>query len=217
MSDIKVSIIIPAYNFGYYIDQAVLSALWQTTNFEFEVLVRDDFSPDKTHTVLEKIANRNTRLRYFPATENWGFMKNIEFLFRKAKGKYITYLDGDDYYVFQDQLQKAFDFLEANLNYSMVSFGYYRKFENGEWSPDKPWEFFGPLDDTINVNEMSEVNKVQWGRVFRNQTNLIKPWMYNLPTLDWVLNYEVAKTGLIKNIDEPWEYIAKAMWDYLIL
>jgi len=204
MSNIKLSIIIPAYKFGYYIDQAVLSALWQTTNFEFEVLVRDDFSPDKTTTVLEKIANRNPRLKYFPATENWGFMKNIEFLLRKAKGKYIAYLDGDDYYVFQDQLQKAFDFMEQNENYSMVSFGYYRKFENGEWSPDRPYEFFGPLEDTININEMADVNKVQWGRVFRNQTNLIKPWMYNLPTLDWALNYEVAKTGLIKNIDEPW-------------
>lgn len=204
MSDIKLSIVIPAYNFGYFIDQAVLSALWQSTNFEFEVLVRDDFSPDKTTTVLEKIAHRNSRLKYFTATENWGFMKNIEFLFRKAKGKYIAYLDGDDYYVFQDQLQKAFDFLEDNPNYAMVSFGYYRKFENGEWSPDKPWEFFGPLEDTIDINQMAQVNKVQWGRVFRNQNNLIKPWMYNLPTLDWALNYEVSKMGLIKNIDEPW-------------
>lgn len=55
MSDIKLSIVIPAYNFGYFIDQAVLSALWQSTNFEFEVLVRDDFSPDKTTTVWKKL------------------------------------------------------------------------------------------------------------------------------------------------------------------
>lgn len=204
MSDIKLSVIIPAYKFCYYIDQAVLSALWQKTDFEFEVLVRDDFSPDKTHTVLEKLANRNPRLKYFKATENWGFMKNIQFLLNNAQGKYIAYLDGDDYYVFQDKLQRAFDFLEENANYSMVSFGYYRKMENGEWTPDKPWEFFGPLDDTIDVHQMVEVNKVQWGRVFRNSPNLVKPWMYNLPTLDWALNYEVAKTGLIKNIDEPW-------------
>lgn len=204
MSDIKVSIIIPAYKFCYFIDQSVLSALWQETNFEFEVLVRDDFSPDKTNTVLEKIAHGYPRLKYFHATENWGFMKNIQFLLNQAKGKYVAYLDGDDYYFAQDKLQKAVDFLEDNSKYSMVSFGYYRKLESGEFTPDKPWEFFGPLDDTIDVNQIAEVNKVQWGRVFKNLPNLVKPWMYNLPTLDWALNYEVAKSGLVKNIDEPW-------------
>jgi glycosyltransferase involved in cell wall biosynthesis len=204
MSDIQLSVIIPAYKFCYYIDQSVMSALWQKTNFEFEVLVRDDFSPDKTDTVLSKIAQWNPRLKYFKATENWGFMKNIQFLLNQAKGKYVAYLDGDDYYIFQDKLQKAFDFLEQNSNYSMVSFGYYRKMESGEFFPDMPYEFFGPLDDTINLAQISQINKVQWGRVFKNIPNLIKPWMYRLPTIDWAINYEVAKSGLIKNIDEPW-------------
>ena len=124
MSDIKLSVIIPAYKFCYYIDQAVLSALWQKTDFEFEVLVRDDFSPDETQTVLEKVANRNPRLKYFKATENWGFMKNIQFLLNNAQGKYIAYLDGDDYYVFQDKLQRAFDFLEENAKPENRSYQY---------------------------------------------------------------------------------------------
>jgi len=204
MSDIKLSVIIPAYKFCYFIDQSVLSALWQNTNFEFEVLVRDDFSPDKTDSVLSKIAHRNPRMKYFKATENWGGIKNIQFLLNQAKGKYVAYLDGDDYYVFNDKLQMAYDFLEQNQKYSMVSFGYYRKMESGEYFPDMPWEFFGPLEDTINLEQMSKVNKVQWGRVFKNIPNLVKPWMYSLPTLDWAINYEIAKTGLIKNIDEPW-------------
>lgn len=204
MSKIELSVIIPAYKFCYFIDQSVMSALWQKTNFEFEVLVRDDFSPDKTDSVLSKIAYWNPRLKYFKATENWGFMKNIQFLLNQAQGKYVAYLDGDDYYVFQDKLQKAYDFLEQNPNYSMVSFGYYRKMESGEFFPDKPYEFFGPLEDTIDLAQMSQINKVQWGRVFRNIPNIIKPWMYQLPTIDWAINYEVAKSGLIKNIDEPW-------------
>lgn len=204
MSKIELSVIIPAYKFCYFIDQSVMSALWQKTNFEFEVLVRDDFSPDKTDSVLSKIAYWNPRLKYFKATENWGFMKNIQFLLNQAQGKYVAYLDGDDYYVFQDKLQKAYDFLEQNQNYSMVSFGYYRKMESGEFFPDKPYEFFGPLEDTIDLAQMSQINKVQWGRVFRNIPNIVKPWMYHLPTIDWAINYEVAKSGLIKNIDEPW-------------
>ena len=42
----KVSVIIPCYNFGEYIEQSILSAVNQITNFEYEILVRDDFSAD---------------------------------------------------------------------------------------------------------------------------------------------------------------------------
>ena len=54
----KVSVIVPAYKFANYLEQALLSVLWQKTNFEFEVLVRDDFSQDGTDQILERISYR---------------------------------------------------------------------------------------------------------------------------------------------------------------
>ena len=50
----KVSVIIPCYNFGEYIEQSILSAVNQITNFEYEILVRDDFSTDYSQINIER-------------------------------------------------------------------------------------------------------------------------------------------------------------------
>jgi glycosyltransferase involved in cell wall biosynthesis len=77
----KVSVIIPCYNFEDYIEQSILSVVAQKTNFEFEILVRDDFSTDKSQLNIERVANFNTNVRFFNPEENWGGDKNIKFLF----------------------------------------------------------------------------------------------------------------------------------------
>ena len=65
----KVSVIIPCYNFEEYIEQSILSAVSQKTNFEFEILVRDDFSSDKSKLNIERVANFNTNVRFFKPEE----------------------------------------------------------------------------------------------------------------------------------------------------
>ena len=89
----KVSVIVPAYKFANYLEQALLSALWQKTNFEFEVLVRDDFSQDGSEEIIERLTNFYPNLKHFRATENLGFHKNIPFLLSQShydrKAKYM--------------------------------------------------------------------------------------------------------------------------------
>ena len=85
----KVSVIIPCYNFEEYIEQSILSAVSQKTNFEFEILVRDDFSSDKSQLNIERVANFNKSVRFFKPEENWGGDKNIKFLIEQSQGEYI--------------------------------------------------------------------------------------------------------------------------------
>ena len=110
----KLSVIIPSYNFSKYIEQCLYSVLFQNTNFDFEVLVRDDFSNDGTNEILERISIYNPNLKYYVANENWGFHKNIKFLMEEARGEYIAYLDGDDYFTDKDKLQRQIDFLKTD-------------------------------------------------------------------------------------------------------
>ena len=63
--NMKVSVIIPCYNFEDYIEQSILSAVSQKTNFEFEILVRDDMSSDNSQVCIERVACFNNNVKYF--------------------------------------------------------------------------------------------------------------------------------------------------------
>ena len=112
LNKMKVSVIIPCYNFEDYIEQSILSAVSQKTNFEFEILVRDDMSSDNSQVCIERVATFNPNVKYFKPEENWGF-KNIKFLIEQCKGEYIAWLDGDDYWTDIHKLQKQVDFLDT--------------------------------------------------------------------------------------------------------
>ena len=136
----KVSIIVPCYNFEEHIEQSILSAVSQKTNFEFEILVRDDMSTDTSQICIERVATFNKNVKYFKAEENLGAGNNIKFLTEQAKGEYIAYLDGDDYWTDINKLQNQIDFLDSNPDYIMTFTGYWMK-DGKNYSPDLPHQW----------------------------------------------------------------------------
>ena len=72
------------YNFENYIDQAILSALSQKTNFEYEILVGDDSSTDKSYMNIERYAyTPSVTIIKYPI--NLGGQMNIKTLIEKSK------------------------------------------------------------------------------------------------------------------------------------
>lgn len=207
----KLSVIIPCYNFGEFIEQAITSAINQNTNFEYEILIRDDFSTDTSYTNIERariFAPSGKNIINFKPEKNIGANRNIKFLLEQAKGEYIAYLDGDDYWIEPNKLQRQVDFLENNKDYSLASSGYWMKRPDGKYEPDSPYvwlsypfHLFHGRD--INTLDLLDYNWVSFGRIFRNTPNLIKDWMLDLPILDWPMNYELSKMGKVKYIDFP--------------
>ena len=199
----KLSVIIPAYKFSKYIEQSVLSVLFQHTNFEFEVLVRDDFSNDGTNDILERLSLHYPNLKCYVPEENWGFHKNIKFLMEEAKGEYIAYLDGDDYFTDKDKLQKQVDFLDSNPDYIMHATAHWRLLNDGTYIPDNPHYQLWPQISDVTTEDLLVNNYVGFGRVFRNVKNLFKDYFLDLPFFDYPLNYELSMLGKIKNSDWP--------------
>lgn len=192
----KVSVIIPAYKFVRNIEQSVYSALWQQTDFSFEVLVRDDFSQDGTAELLSRINTYNKKLRYFPAKENWGGYENIKFLFSQCNGKYISYLDGDDYFTDEKKLQRQVDFLDKNPEYVGHCTSYWRLEEQHmKMVPSDPLDFLTSKKLIMDINDLLEHNYITFGRTFRNIPNLFKEWMKDVPFLDYAINVELCKHG----------------------
>lgn len=91
------SVIMPAYNAGGYIAQSIASVLSQTLG-DWELLVMDDASVDETESIVRAIAEQDPRVIYDRLASMRKPSKVRNEAFKRAKGKYIAFLDADDLY-----------------------------------------------------------------------------------------------------------------------
>ncbi|MCB2209904.1 glycosyltransferase [bacterium] len=131
---IKVSVIIPAYNFEKYIAQSIEGVLMQETDFPIEILIHDDASTDSTAAIIRSYQEEHPDLIHtILRTENlyskgiWGAKK----LYKQAQGYFIAICEGDDFWTDPYKLQKQVDFMEAHPNCSISCHKVLYHFEDG--------------------------------------------------------------------------------------
>jgi glycosyltransferase involved in cell wall biosynthesis len=90
-----VSVLMTAYNREKYIGEAIESVLASTLS-DFELIVVDDVSTDRTVEIVKQYAARDPRVRLFINEKNLGDYPNRNMAASYARGKYIKYLDADD-------------------------------------------------------------------------------------------------------------------------
>lgn len=115
-----VSVSVIAYNHEKYIRQCLDGILMQDVNFPYEVLVHDDASPDATADIIHEYeAKYPGIIKPIYQTENqYSQGKCIfKFNFDRARGKYLAFCEGDDYWTDPGKLQKQVDFLERHSEY----------------------------------------------------------------------------------------------------
>ena len=115
-NDIQVSVCVVTYNQESYIAECLESLVTQQTSFKFEIIVGEDCSKDTTRAIVQQYAEKYPGL-IIPLfyEKNIGPVENIKQVYKKAKGKYIAHMDGDDL-ALPNKLQKQFDILEKNLD-----------------------------------------------------------------------------------------------------
>lgn len=203
----KLSVIVLCYNFESYIEQCLTSILSQNTNFDFEVLVRDDFSTDKSPSIIERLSQMYSNLKFEKGEINLGFAKSYNELLKKSKGEYIAYFDGDDYLLNKNSLQNHVHFLDSNSDYIMSCAGYWEKQEDNNYSPPSPNHWLCPRIHDGNFNLTTEhyftMNPSHFNRVYRKFPNTFFDYMYELPMLDWPINFELSLRGKIKYLNFP--------------
>lgn len=121
--EIKVSIICNAFNHEPFIKDALDGFVMQKTNFKFEVLVHDDASSDKTADIIRGYEKKYPDIiKPIYETENQyskGNLKKIQY--GRAKGKYIAFCEGDDFWTDENKLQLQYDALEAHPEIDMCA------------------------------------------------------------------------------------------------
>lgn len=119
-TSIKVSVLIITYNHEKFITQAIESVLNQRVNFDYEIIISEDFSTDNTRNiVLGFQAKYPKKIKLILAEKN--FNSNAFFIqaLQACKGEYIALLEGDDYWTSPLKLQKQVDFLKNHLECSI--------------------------------------------------------------------------------------------------
>lgn len=131
-NDIQVSVCVVTYNQEKYIAECIESLVTQQTSFKFEIIVGEDCSTDATREIVQRYVEKYPDL-IFPLfyKENVGPVENIKQVYKKAKGKYIAHIDGDDM-ALPGKLQKQFEVLEQNAEFSICSHNVFAVSEKGE-------------------------------------------------------------------------------------
>lgn len=103
-----VSIVVPVYNQGQYLDEALQSLLAQTYR-KIEIIVLDDGSSDTTPEVLKKYTGR----LHWESQPNMGQSRTLNKGWQMAKGEFLSYLSGDDA-LLPDAIATSVNYLERN-------------------------------------------------------------------------------------------------------
>ena len=123
MSSPKVSVIIITFNHENYIRECLEGALNQDTPFEYEILVADDASTDRTSEIVAHLSARSTSVsvRHLRAEKNRGLMGNVIEALPQTRGKYLAICEGDDYWCDQRKLRKQVAVLEEHPDRAMCT------------------------------------------------------------------------------------------------
>lgn len=121
--DIQVSVCCVTYNHRDYIKKALDGFLMQKTSFKYEIVIHDDASMDGTTDILKEYQSKYPdTIKLILEEENQWTQNRIdvmkEFLFPQAKGKYIAFCEGDDFWIYDGKLQEQYDLMESHMEIS---------------------------------------------------------------------------------------------------
>lgn len=184
----KVSVIVPVYNQEKYIGRCIDSILSQTIS-DFELILIDDGSKDKSLDILRKYEKKDKRIKVINQ-KNMGVAKTRNNGIEIAQGEFIAFVDNDDY------LDNTYleEFLSVSVDADIVVGGYKRV------SEDKVL-----YEKKITTNSWAKYENVApWGKIIRTsflKKNKIKFFSYSIGE-DIIFNMDLyTLTDKIKVID----------------
>ncbi|MGL2988101.1 glycosyltransferase family 2 protein [Flavobacterium sp. RSSA_27] len=204
MQSPTVSVCMITYGHEKFIREAIEGVLIQECDFEVELIVANDCSPDQTDSVIQDIITNHPRgfwIKYIKQEANIGMMPNFIFALKECKGKYIALCEGDDYWTDPLKLQKQVDFLETNPDYVLCFHQVSILKTNGELVDDfitKVPKNYETIETLARLGNYIHTPSV----IYRN---IIKEFSFEFsqtPIGDYFLYMMLAEHGKLKFLEE---------------
>jgi glycosyltransferase involved in cell wall biosynthesis len=212
-----VSVSITAYNSANWLPRALDSVLKQRMAFPIEIIIGDDCSQDETVRIAHSYRERYPDIiRVFERAENVGIQRNYFETLSKCQGKFIAWLDADDYWTDPDKLIIQVQTLESDPSISVCCHFVKWVAPDGEVKRDRypslPPGRYG-LDTIVQQDFIPTASAV-----FRNGfQGGLPPWYFDIaPTTDWPIWVLSALSGDIMLLDrvmaDYWLTPTSACW-----
>lgn len=193
--EIAISVIIPVYNLEKWIERCVTSIVHQTFQ-DYEIILIDDGSTDTSAEKLNSLKEQYGEKIYVYYQKNAGQANARNNGLRKAKGKYVVFIDGDDY-VSSDFLEKLYNKIQSE-DLDCVVCGYERIDEDGN------------VIQTVKPDIRNDLYQIRfmtvWNKIFRRNyliDNLIffpEGKLYEDVSFSWLTYFSSNKIGIIDSI-----------------
>lgn len=162
MKKIDISIIVPIYNAEEYLKRCIDSLVNQTKK-EIEIVLINDGSTDNSEKIIKSY--KDDRIKYFK-NKNQGIGKTRNFGIEKACGKYILFVDSDDY-IDKKTCELLFEKAEKD-SLDLLVYDFYREFDNNELKEEKINEFkISSLKE--NPKLLLDINLSPWNKLYKSE------------------------------------------------
>jgi glycosyltransferase involved in cell wall biosynthesis len=221
----KISVLMTTYNQEEYISQALDSILMQEVDFDYEIVIGEDAStdrtqeivldyhdryPDKVHVFLrDGVEAERDRARGIGGKTN--FLRTWE----ACRGQYIALLDGDDYWTSPHKLQKQVDFFDEHPEYSISCHRVVIEREDAsrepEFFPMDPQKQTATLEDFLTQNFIVACSVV----LRRDLVDEFPRWFRETAIGDWslyVLHAQRGKIGYMNDAMSAYRIKADGFW-----
>ena len=165
---VDISIWIITYNHELYIANAIRSVLNQKIKYNYEIIISDDCSADKTLEICQEFqAKYPDIIKVFSSEKNIGYEKNFFNNFKRCNGQFVAMLEGDDFWTDKREIEEDIMFLKNNNEYSGVCSNF-NTLDGGIKKPyyiSKPWG-----KDVFTIEDLLKVWTIHINTlVFRNE------------------------------------------------
>ncbi|MBV6478197.1 MAG: hypothetical protein HGGPFJEG_00945 [Ignavibacteria bacterium] len=197
----KVSVWMTAYNHEKYICQCLDSVLMQKTNFEFEIILGEDFSSDNTRDIVINYKNKYPeKFKLYLPDKNIGMMKMDMATKQLCSGDYIALLNGDDYWTDDNKLQLQADLLDKDSDAIMC---FHKASLINEETGENFESYFGEETNELPIESLlNGYNPIMTPTVMVRNCFELESWYEELPYGDMPLYLMLAQKGKIMYIDK---------------
>lgn len=197
----KVSVVLKTYNHERFIRQALDSILMQETTFDFDIVITEDCSNDSTQAILVEYQLRYPgRISLMLSERNLNSNYVTRRAIEAAQGEYLALLDGDDYWISREKLERQVSFLDSNPDCALCCHAVNwvdecDNFLRGPW-PFRPR--FSTIEDLAQSNFIPFCSAL----IRRSALGILPLWYEQVPYDDWPLYLLAARCGRIGFIPE---------------